>query len=42
VKIAVGETYDFELDVPPGRGRLWLDVRTTSGKWQAQGEIVVR
>jgi FtsP/CotA-like multicopper oxidase with cupredoxin domain len=42
VRIAVGETYDFELDVPPGRGRLWLDVRTTSGKWQAQGEIVVR
>jgi FtsP/CotA-like multicopper oxidase with cupredoxin domain len=42
VRIAVGETYDFEYDAPPGRSRLWLDVRTTSGKWQAQGEVIVR
>lgn len=41
-KIAVGETYDFEYDAPPGRGTVWLDVRTTGGKWQAQGQIVVR
>ncbi len=42
VRIAVGETYDFECDAPSGRGTLWLDVRTTSGKWQAQGHVVVR
>ena len=42
VKIAVGETYDFEYDAPPGRGMLWLDVRSTSGKWQAQGQVFVK
>ncbi len=40
--IAVGETYDFEVDVPPGVRQLWLEVRTTSGKWQAQGQVVLR
>ena len=40
--IAVGETYDFVYDAPAGRTQLWLDVRTTSGKWQAQGGVVVR
>src|SRR5262245_43098711 len=40
--IAVGETYEFDYEAPPGRSRAWLDVRTTSGKWQAQGEVIVR
>ncbi len=39
--IAVGETYDFEY-VAAGRKTLWLEVRTTSGKWQAQGEVIVK
>ena len=29
--IAVGETYDFEVQTPPGRQTLWLEVRTTGG-----------
>ena len=40
--IAVGETYDFEYDAPRGRSTVWLDVRTTGGKWQAQGQVIVR
>jgi FtsP/CotA-like multicopper oxidase with cupredoxin domain len=40
--IAVGETYDFEVDVPPGRQTMWLEVRTTAGKWQAQGKVIVK
>ena len=40
--IAVGETYDFEVQTPPGRQNLWLEVRTTGGKWQVQGQIIVR
>ncbi len=40
--IAVGETYDFEVETPPGRQNLWLEVRTTGGKWQVQGQVVVR
>jgi FtsP/CotA-like multicopper oxidase with cupredoxin domain len=39
--IAVGETYDFEY-VTAGRKTVWLEVRTTSGKWQAQGEVIVK
>jgi hypothetical protein len=42
VTIAVGETYDFEVEVPPGGGTLWLDVRSTNGKWQAQGQVIVK
>lgn len=42
VKIAVGETYDFEYEAPAGRGLLWLEVRSTTGKWQAQGQVLVR
>jgi manganese oxidase len=42
VRIAVGETYDFEYDAPPGRATLWLDVRTTGGKWQSQARVVVK
>jgi len=40
--IAVGETYDFEYEAPRGRRSLWLEVRATSGKWQAQGWVIVR
>ena len=40
--IAVGETYDFELDVAPGPQNLWIDVRSTAGKWLAQGHVIVR
>ena len=40
--IAVGETYDFEFDAPPGRKIVWLEVRTPGGKWQAQGEVLLR
>ena len=40
--IAVGETYDFEYEAPPGRKTLWLEVRTPGGKWQAQGHIVIK
>jgi hypothetical protein len=40
--IAVGETYDFEVDVPPGRQTLWLEVRSTAGKWEAQAQVIVR
>ena len=42
VTIAVGETYDFEYEAPAGREMLWLDVRSTNGKWQAQGQVIVR
>jgi FtsP/CotA-like multicopper oxidase with cupredoxin domain len=40
--IAVGETYDFEVDVEPGRRKLWIEVRSPSGKWEAQGMVIVR
>jgi manganese oxidase len=40
--IAVGETYDFEYDAPARRTTLWLEVRTTGGKWQAQAHVVVK
>jgi len=39
--IAVGETYDFTY-VAANRRTVWFDVRTTSGKWQAQGEVIVK
>jgi FtsP/CotA-like multicopper oxidase with cupredoxin domain len=42
VTIAVGETYDFEVETPPTRKALWLEVRGTDGKWQAQGRVLVR
>ena len=42
VRIAVGETYDFEIETPSGRGLLWIEVRSPNGKWQAQGQVVVR
>jgi FtsP/CotA-like multicopper oxidase with cupredoxin domain len=40
--IAVGETYDFEIDMPSGRRNLWIEVRSQGGKWQAQGEVIVK
>jgi FtsP/CotA-like multicopper oxidase with cupredoxin domain len=40
--IAVGETYDFELDTAPAPHNLWIDVRSTAGKWLAQGRVVVK
>jgi FtsP/CotA-like multicopper oxidase with cupredoxin domain len=40
--IGVGETYDFEYDAPPGRKVLWLEVRTSGGKWMTQGQISIR
>ena len=40
--IGVGEIYDFEYEAPPGRRSLWLEVRSPGGKWQAQGQVIVR
>jgi FtsP/CotA-like multicopper oxidase with cupredoxin domain len=40
--IGVGETYDFEVEVPPGRRTLWLEVRTTGGRWHTQGRVLVK
>jgi FtsP/CotA-like multicopper oxidase with cupredoxin domain len=40
--IAVGETYEFEWQAPPGRNTAWLEVRSTGGRWHVQGEIVVK
>jgi hypothetical protein len=40
-RIAAGETYDFEYVAPPGRQAFWLDVRTPSGRWEAQGRVTV-
>jgi FtsP/CotA-like multicopper oxidase with cupredoxin domain len=40
--IAVGETYDFEFQTPPGRQDLWLEVKTPGGKWNVQGQITVK
>ena len=40
--IAVGETYDFELNLPPAPQNLWIEVRSTAGKWLAQGHVIVK
>lgn len=40
--IAVGETYDFELDLSPAPQNLWIDVRSTAGRWLAQGHVIVK
>jgi len=40
--IAVGETYDFEYETPPGRQSLWLEARSPGGKWQVQAHIIVK
>jgi hypothetical protein len=40
--IGVGETYDFEYQAPAGRQTLWLEVKSTGGKWHTQGHIIVK
>jgi FtsP/CotA-like multicopper oxidase with cupredoxin domain len=40
--IGAGETYDFVYDAPKGRQNMWLEVRSTGGKWQAQAQAIVR
>jgi len=40
--IAVGETYDFEYEAPMERRSLWLEARSTGGKWHAQGQVFVK
>ncbi|MET0213189.1 MAG: multicopper oxidase domain-containing protein [Vicinamibacterales bacterium] len=43
VTLAVGETIDVEYDPAPGRsGTRWLEVRGPSGKWQAQGQVILK
>jgi manganese oxidase len=42
VRIAVGETYDFEYDAPPTRHTLWLEVKTGGGKWMSQARVIVK
>jgi manganese oxidase len=42
VRIAVGETFDFEYDAPKSRSTLWLDVRGSAGKWLSQGQVIVK
>jgi len=42
VTIAVGETYDFEVETAPGRRTLWLEVRGTDGRWQTQARVLVK
>jgi manganese oxidase len=42
VLLAVGETVDVELEASTRPGLLWLDVRTAGGKWQAQGQVVLK
>ncbi len=40
--IAVGETYDFEVQSPAGRKTLWVEVRTVAGQWQLQSQVIVK
>ena len=40
-QIAVGETYDFEIDGPRPR-RLWLEVRRGNGEWVLQAPVQIR
>ena len=40
--IAVGETYEFEYQAPEERRTAWLEVRTTGGKWQVQGHVLIK
>jgi hypothetical protein len=42
VLLAFGETMDVELDASVRPGVLWLDIRTRGGKWQAQGQVVLK
>lgn len=40
--IAVGETYDFEVDLPPAPQNLWINVRSTAGRWLAQAHVIAK
>jgi plasmid stability protein len=40
--LAVGETMDVDLDASVLPGVLWLEIRTSRGKWQAQGQVVLK
>ena len=40
--IAVGETYDFEFNAPPGRRTVWIEVRSTAGRWMVQRRLILR
>jgi FtsP/CotA-like multicopper oxidase with cupredoxin domain len=40
--MAAGETFDFGYDARPGRGLLWINVRTASGYWEAQGRVTLQ
>jgi FtsP/CotA-like multicopper oxidase with cupredoxin domain len=40
--IAVGETYDFVLDVPAGRRNYWIEIRTPAGRWQLQAHVIAK
>jgi len=38
---AVGETYDFEYQPAAGK-TAWLEVRSRGGRWQVQGQVIVK
>jgi manganese oxidase len=40
--IAVGETYDFEFSAPAGRRTIWIEVRSTAGRWMVQRRVILR
>jgi FtsP/CotA-like multicopper oxidase with cupredoxin domain len=40
--IAVGETYEFDYEAAPGRKNAWLEVRSTGGRWQVQGLVILK
>lgn len=40
--IGVGETYDFEYDAPAGREDLWIELRSTDGRFHLQGKAIVK
>lgn len=40
--LATGETADMELELPASRAGLWIEVRTSTGQWAVQAEVLVR
>ena len=42
VTLAVGETFDVELEATSRPGTLWIEARSPSGKWQAQGQVILK
>ena len=40
--IAVGETYDFAFSAPSAPTTLWIEVRSTGGRWMVQRRVIVR